>query len=96
MERIVFDEMGMHICFRVNDDKTVELTDFSAVSGSQELRPIPPFIFGYRDVHGLISVQIDGESSNGMNTSIMQAVKTGNCCTRAIRFPPVQTESCLR
>lgn len=67
MERIVFDEMGMHICFRVNDDKTVELTDFSAVSGSQELRPIPPFIFGYRDVHGLISVQIDGESSNGMN-----------------------------
>ena len=60
MRFITLDENSMHIRFRINDDDTVELVDFSAVENSKDLRPISPFIFGYRDVHGLISVQIDG------------------------------------
>ena len=67
MRFITLDENSMHIRFRINDDDTVELVDFSAVENSKDLRPISPFIFGYRDVHGLVSVQIDGESVNGMN-----------------------------
>lgn len=67
MRFITLNENGMHINFRINDDETVELVDFSAVENTEDLRPIPPFIFGYRDVHGLVSVQIDGESINGMN-----------------------------
>lgn len=67
MQTIALDESGMRIRFRVNDDGTVELADFSAAPDSVELRPIPPFIFGYRDVHGPLSVQIDGESINGLN-----------------------------
>lgn len=65
MEFITLNENGMRINFRINDDKTVELVDFSAAKDSQDLRAIPPFIFGYRDVHGLVSVQIDGKSDNG-------------------------------
>ena len=65
--KITLNENGMHIRFRVNEDGTVELTDFSAAPSTEELRPIPPFIFGYRDVHGAVSVQIDGESINGLN-----------------------------
>ena len=67
MQWITLNENGMRIRFRINDDGTAELTDFSSAENSEDLRPIPPFIFGYRDVHALLSVQIDGESINGLN-----------------------------
>ena len=63
MKYITLDENGMHINFRIKDNDTVELVDFSAIQETEDLRIIPPFIFGNPDVHGLVSVQIDGESN---------------------------------
>ena len=90
-QQINLDENGMRIRFRINEDRTVELTDFSAEHSSEELRPIPPFIFGYRDVHGAVSVQIDGESINGLNAYKHNAgSENGKFLYRSHRIEPCE------
>lgn len=66
MEYISFNENNMRIRFRINDDRTVELTDFSAAPDSQDMPR-----FGETDsreagrdlTRKLISLQITGHNS---------------------------------
>ena len=37
MKTLEFHENGMRICFRINEDKTIELVDFSACARGGDL-----------------------------------------------------------
>lgn len=40
--KIELHEAGMRIAFRVNEDQTVELVDFSAAADAADLKPLGP------------------------------------------------------
>lgn len=68
MERILIEENGMRVSFRIGDAGEVELVDFSASSaGSGDMDPLETSFSGFREVHSPVSVQITGESSGGMH-----------------------------
>ena len=67
MQKIEISEGQMHVTFRVNDDKSVELVDFSAIKDTKDLEALDQ---GYGMVpkhHQVIGLQISGESATDMH-----------------------------
>lgn len=67
MKHITIDEKNLHAVFRVNDDRTVELTDISGIADSKELQPLPQEDASVKRLHQLLAVQITGESATDMH-----------------------------
>lgn len=67
MKNIVINESDMHVSFRINDDETVELVDFSGVPDSQDMPYLglkEQGVWKTRDTtRQLISLQLTGHSS---------------------------------
>ncbi len=67
MNTIELHESGMRICFRINDDKTVELVDFSAREGSRDLPALEQGGCMVPRLHQLVALQLTGESATDIH-----------------------------
>ena len=69
MKNLIFQENGMRVSFRINDDRTVELVDFSAIHDSQDMPHLGKY--NAEDESGivstrtrqLVSLQVTGRNS---------------------------------
>ncbi len=67
MENIDIVEDKMHVLFRVNDDKTVELVDFSAVDAEGDPLERDKIPSDYVRTHQLIALQLTGGGAGDMH-----------------------------
>ena len=73
MQLLEFREAGMRVCFRINDDKTVELVDFSAESAvGADGKPADLEQLKQGDciaprLHQLLAVHLTGEGTTGVH-----------------------------
>lgn len=71
MENIEVIEAGMRVCFRVNDDKTIELVDVSAESVEKgektDLGHLDQGMGMVPRLHQVLAVQVTGESATDMH-----------------------------
>ena len=71
MKNILFNEQGMRICFRVNDDRTVELVDFSSCQKGSDMPYIGHKGWGSDEedapavTRQVVSLQVTGHNSKG-------------------------------
>lgn len=71
MKNILFNEQGMRICFRVNDDRTVELVDFSSCQEGSDMPYIGHKGWGSDEqdapavTRQVVSLQVTGHNSKG-------------------------------
>lgn len=69
MKTLEFHENGMRICFRINEDKTIELVDFSACARGENLPALAQDYCMVPKLHPLIALQLTGESSTDMHAA---------------------------
>ena len=73
MQLLEFREAGMRICFRINEDETVELVDFSAESAEGAGRKTAELEYLEQGdciaprLHQLLAVHLTGEGTTGVH-----------------------------
>lgn len=68
MKNIVYDKNGMRVSFRINEDRTVELVDFSAISGSFDMANTNDDSISKQNTsYQFLALQQTGESSTDMH-----------------------------
>lgn len=86
MTKIEICENNMRVCFRVNEDKSVELVDFSGINNSQDLKAVDQGWCMVPRLHQVIALQLTGET-----TTDMHAIKH-NAGSESTRFRYVRHE----
>ena len=67
MKNIEIIEGKMRVNFRINEDRTVELVDFSGISNSEDLPHLEQGMSSVPRLHQVIAMQITGESATDMH-----------------------------